>query len=76
MTGRVRWIALGVGVVVVLFGVVLALNVSSAEPNTNEGRFTGSNDPAPAFTLKTLDGNTLSLVDLAGKTVVVKFWNT
>jgi peroxiredoxin len=76
MTGRVRWIALGVGVVVVLFGVVLALNVSSAEPNTNEGRFTGSGDPAPAFTVTTLDGNTLALADLAGKTVVVNFWNT
>jgi cytochrome c biogenesis protein CcmG, thiol:disulfide interchange protein DsbE len=76
MTGRVRWIALGVGVVVVLFGVVLALNVSSAEPNTNEGRFTGSDEPAPAFTVTTLDGNTLSLADLAGKTVVVNFWNT
>jgi cytochrome c biogenesis protein CcmG, thiol:disulfide interchange protein DsbE len=76
MTGRVRWMALGVGVVIVLFGVVLALNVSSAEPNTNEGRFIGSNEPAPAFTVTTLDGATLSSADLAGKTVVVNFWNT
>jgi cytochrome c biogenesis protein CcmG/thiol:disulfide interchange protein DsbE len=74
--GRVRWIALGVGVVVALFGVVLALNVSSAEPNTNQGRFTGSDEPAPPFTVTKLDGSTLSLADLAGKSVVVNFWNT
>jgi peroxiredoxin len=73
---RVRWIALAVGAVVVLFGVVLALNVSGSDPNTDKGRFTGSNDPAPAFTVTKLDGSELSLSDLAGKTVVVNFWNT
>jgi cytochrome c biogenesis protein CcmG, thiol:disulfide interchange protein DsbE len=73
---RVRWIALGVGVVVVLFGVVLALNVDGSDPNVEEGRFTGSPTRAPAFTVETLDGEDLSLADLAGKTVVVNFWNT
>ena len=85
---RVRWIALGVGIVVVVFGIVLALNVSGSDPNVTEGRFTGqdviapgfalvsNNDTAPEFTLETLDGQQLALSDLAGKTVVVNFWNT
>lgn len=34
------------------------------------------NIPAPAFTLKDLDGNTVSLSDYKGKTVVVDFWAT
>jgi cytochrome c biogenesis protein CcmG/thiol:disulfide interchange protein DsbE len=73
---RVRWIALGVGVVVVLLGIVLALNVDSSDPNVTEGRFTGSPTRAPAFTVETLTGEPLTLADLAGKTVVVNFWNT
>jgi cytochrome c biogenesis protein CcmG/thiol:disulfide interchange protein DsbE len=85
---RVRWIALGVGIVVVVLGIVLALNVSSSDPNVREGRFTGqdviapgfalaaSGDTAPEFTLETLDGAPLALSDLQGKTVVVNFWNT
>jgi cytochrome c biogenesis protein CcmG, thiol:disulfide interchange protein DsbE len=85
---RVRWIALGVGVVVVVLGVVLALNVSTSDPNVERGRFTGKNEiapgfalvsanrTAPAFALETLDGEQLRLSDLAGKTVVVNFWNS
>jgi peroxiredoxin len=30
--------------------------------------------PAPAFTVRTLDGRTLSLADLRGKVVVLSFW--
>ena len=37
---KVRWIALGVGLVVVVLGIVLALNVSGSDPNVTEGRFT------------------------------------
>ncbi|MFN4145495.1 MAG: redoxin domain-containing protein [Runella sp.] len=33
-------------------------------------------EPAPAFTLKDLDGNTIRLSDLRGKTVVLDFWAT
>jgi len=32
--------------------------------------------PAPNFTLKDLDGNTVSLKDLKGKVVVLDFWST
>jgi thiol-disulfide isomerase/thioredoxin len=34
------------------------------------------NKPAMAFALKDLDGNTVSLADLKGKTVIVDFWAT
>ncbi|MDB5117287.1 MAG: resA 6 [Mucilaginibacter sp.] len=34
------------------------------------------NTPAPAFTLKDVDGKTVSLADLKGKVVVVDFWAT
>lgn len=34
------------------------------------------NQPAPAFTLKDIDGNVVSLKDLKGKTVIVDFWAT
>jgi cytochrome c biogenesis protein CcmG, thiol:disulfide interchange protein DsbE len=76
MKGRVRWMALAVGVFVVVLGVVLALNVGTSDPNTTEGRFTGSDEPAPDFTLEALDGSEVSLSDFAGKTVVVNFWNS
>lgn len=32
--------------------------------------------PAPAFTLKTLDGKTVSLADYQGKAILVNFWAT
>jgi peroxiredoxin len=34
------------------------------------------NKPAPAFTLKDLDGKAVSLADLKGKTIIVDFWAT
>ena len=34
------------------------------------------NTPAPLFTLKDIDGNTVSLNDLKGKVVIVDFWAT
>jgi thiol-disulfide isomerase/thioredoxin len=36
----------------------------------------GYGTPAPNFTLETLDGKNLSLSDLRGKAVIVKFWAT
>lgn len=33
-------------------------------------------EPAPAFTLKDVDGNTVSLADYKGKTVILDFWAT
>lgn len=74
MTGRrIRTVALIVGAVLVALGVVLAINVQN-DPRTEGGRFIGK--PAPEFTIETLDGETISTADLAGKTVLVNFWNT
>jgi cytochrome c biogenesis protein CcmG/thiol:disulfide interchange protein DsbE len=70
-----RWVALGVGAVVVAFAVILAVNVGTdprAELNTS--RLLGK--PAPAFTLTRFDGTKLRSRDLIGKTVIVNFWNS
>ena len=70
-----RWIALCVGVAVAAFAVVLAVNVST-DPRSdfNTSRLLGK--PAPPFTLTDLSGKQVSSADLAGKTVIVKFWNS
>jgi cytochrome c biogenesis protein CcmG/thiol:disulfide interchange protein DsbE len=70
---RVRWIALAVGAVVVVFGVVLALNHRDEE---TVPRLVQEKALAPEFTLTKLDGSKLDSKDLKGKTVVVNFWNT
>jgi peroxiredoxin len=69
----IRWIALGVAVVVVAFGIVLALNHRS-EPSIP--RLVQDHGNAPAFSLKTLDGNTVSTSQLKNKTYVVNFFNS
>jgi cytochrome c biogenesis protein CcmG/thiol:disulfide interchange protein DsbE len=69
----IRWIALGVAVVVVAFTVVLALNHRS-EPSIP--RLVQEHGPAPDFSLKTLDGKTVSSAALKNKTYVVNFFNS
>jgi cytochrome c biogenesis protein CcmG, thiol:disulfide interchange protein DsbE len=69
-----RWIALAVAVVVVTLGVVLALNVGTdPQAAAKTSRLLGR--PAPDFELRDLAGGTVSSDALAGKTVVVNFWN-
>jgi peroxiredoxin len=70
-----RWAALAVGVIVVVFGVVLALNVGS-DPQADAQRSQLLGKQAPAFEVRTLDGQPVTLADVAGKSVVVNFWNT
>jgi len=70
-----RWIALTAGAVVVVLGVVLALNVGTdPQVETQHNRLLGR--AAPSFKLPTLDGKQVSGNDLAGKAVIVNFWNT
>ena len=74
MKHPLRWTALAVGVVVVVFSVILAVNVGTdprAELNTSHllGR------PAPALDLTRFDGTKVTAADLAGKVVIVNFWN-
>lgn len=69
-----RWITLGVGVAVALFAVILAVNVGTdPRADFNTSRLLGK--PAPNFQLTRFDGTKLTLADLAGKTVIVNFWN-
>jgi len=70
-----RWIALGVAVVIVAFSVVLATQVGN-DPRKDANTSHLAGKAAPKFTVETLDGATLSSRDLAGKTVIVNFWNT
>jgi cytochrome c biogenesis protein CcmG, thiol:disulfide interchange protein DsbE len=70
-----RWAALGVAVIVVVFGVVLALNVGS-DPQADAQKNQLLGKDAPDFHVTTLDGQPLTLADVAGKTLIVNFWNT
>jgi thiol-disulfide isomerase/thioredoxin len=70
-----RWIALAVGIAVAAFAVVLAVNVSTdPRADFNTSRLLGK--PAPAFTLTDFSGKRITSADLAGKTVILNFWNS
>lgn len=70
-----RAIALGVAVVVVAFSVVLATQVGGdPKSDTTTSRLLG--DRSPAFDLKSIEGQKVSLHDLEGRSVIVNFWNT
>lgn len=75
MSGRhgTRWIALTAAVVLVAFGVVLAVQHRS---EASVPRLVQEHKSAPSFDLTTLDGKHLSSGSLAGKTYVVNFWNS
>ena len=70
-----RWIALGVVGVLVAFSVVLASQVGN-DPRKDATTSHLAGRPAPKFTVETLDGETLTSADLAGKAVIVNFWNS
>jgi len=70
-----RWIALGVAVVLVGFAVVLATQVGN-DPRADAKKSHLSGRPVPKFTVETLTGQTLTTRDLAGKAVIVNFWNS
>jgi cytochrome c biogenesis protein CcmG/thiol:disulfide interchange protein DsbE len=69
-----RLIALAVGAVVAALAVVLATQVGRDESAGTASALLG--DPAPTFAVTTLDGDVLALDDLAGRAVIVNFWNT
>jgi cytochrome c biogenesis protein CcmG/thiol:disulfide interchange protein DsbE len=75
MRHSARWVALGVGVVVAGLAVVLALQVSDDE-RQSQPRSELLGKPAPAFTVETLDGQEVSLGSLRGRAVIVNFWNS
>lgn len=75
MTHPFRWIALTVGVGVLAFSVMLAVNVDTdPRADLNTSRLLGK--PAPELALTRLDGTRLTSADLVGKTVIINFWNS
>jgi thiol-disulfide isomerase/thioredoxin len=68
-----RWIALSIAVLLVAFGVVLAVQHRS---EASVPRLVQEHKAVPAFSLETLDGKHVSASSLAGKTYVVNFWNS
>jgi cytochrome c biogenesis protein CcmG, thiol:disulfide interchange protein DsbE len=70
-----RWIAIAFGAGVCVLAVVLALTVSSdPHSDNNSSRLVGQ--AAPSFSVKGLDGKAITSKSLAGKTVLVNFWNS
>ena len=70
-----RIVALAVALVVVVLGVVLALNVGIVpEQDAKQSLLVGK--AAPAFDLPNLSGGRVTLADVAGKATIVNFWNS
>ncbi len=59
---------------IVVFAVVIAVIVFLAFGLKVRGEAQPSTGPAPDWTLKTFDGQTVKLADLRGKVVVINFW--
>lgn len=70
-----RWIASGVAVVLVVLGVILALNVGS-DPEADSQSSPLLDKLAPGFDLPTIDGARVTDADLQGRYTLVNFWNT
>jgi cytochrome c biogenesis protein CcmG/thiol:disulfide interchange protein DsbE len=70
-----RWIALAVAVVFVGFAVVLATQVGN-DPRLDSKRSHLNGRAVPTFAVETLDGEKLTSRDLAGKAVILNFWNS
>lgn len=72
---RGRWIALGAGAVVAVLAVVLAATLGT-DPLADSRRSQMLGQTVPAFDLPTLDGARTRSGDVAGKSVIINFWNS
>ena len=68
----IRWVMIAVAVAVVLPALVVLGSRLGKDATLTPSVLIGK--PAPAFTLPTLDGATISNADLRGKPYVVNFW--
>jgi peroxiredoxin len=73
MPFRARWIAIGVGVVLLAFGVLLAVQ---HRQEASVPRLVQEHGTVPGFSVTTLDGKTIDAATLRNKTVVVNFFNS
>jgi peroxiredoxin len=81
---RARWILAGIGIVVVLVvgGITWAVvagsddggSANTVSPVSVRNGGPRAGDVAPDFTLRTLDGKTVSLSEYRGTPVVLNFW--
>jgi cytochrome c biogenesis protein CcmG, thiol:disulfide interchange protein DsbE len=66
---------IAIGIDVLLFGLVAVLLYQRAAPQAAAALGLGTpGEPAPAFTVTTLEGAPLSLESLRGRVVLVNFW--
>jgi cytochrome c biogenesis protein CcmG/thiol:disulfide interchange protein DsbE len=64
-------------VVAMVVSIMLVFGIQKARHNSNtSGSNKLLNQPAPDFTLSSLDGKTLKLSDYRGKAVLLNFWAT
>jgi cytochrome c biogenesis protein CcmG, thiol:disulfide interchange protein DsbE len=70
-----RWIALGIAVLVLLFGIVLATLVGG-DPRSEAQSSSLLGNAVPSFQVELLDGSKLTAADLSGRAVIVNFWNS
>jgi cytochrome c biogenesis protein CcmG/thiol:disulfide interchange protein DsbE len=70
-----RWIAITVAAGVCVLAVVLAVTVSS-DPHKDNNTSRLVSKRVPAFSVEGLDGQKITSESLAGKTVLVNFWNS
>jgi cytochrome c biogenesis protein CcmG, thiol:disulfide interchange protein DsbE len=68
----IRWVMVGLAVAVLLPALVALGSRLGKDATVTPSVLIGK--PAPAFTLTTLDGKTISNADLRGKPYVVNFW--
>ena len=68
----IRWVMIALAVVVLLPALVLLGSRVGKDATLTPSVLIGK--PAPAFSLATLDGKTISNADLRGKPYVVNFW--
>ena len=71
----VRWIAIGAATAIVALAVTLAFVIGN-DPYADSQRSHLVGRAAPNFDLPTLDGGRTSLDELAGRAVIVNFWNS
>ena len=73
MTRPARWIALGVGILVLAFGVVLAVQQRD-EPSVP--RLVREHESVPLIRARSIDGRSVDTSALAGRAYVVNFFNS